>query len=421
MSGRTSIQAAAVAEFAGNNDAKLNASSEQGDMMRIAYLDCASGISGDMTLGALVDAGVPLEAIQCGVDSLKLPDCRFESEVVHRKGFRATKVHVRHEPEHAHRHLHHITDMISSSELTEDQKDLAIRIFTRLGEAEAHVHGTTIEKVHFHEVGAVDSIADIVGSAIGWDLLAVDQIVCSPIPTGSGHIRIAHGRTSIPAPATAELLKGIPLGVSPVVAELTTPTGAAIVATLADGFQNLPPMTIDTIGYGAGDRDFEEQANVLRILVGDSMEIASTATDQVVVLETNLDDVTAEVIGHCTKQIMESGALDCFTTSILMKKNRPGTMLSVICELGLRDQIESLIFRETGSLGIRRTEMQRTILDRRSAEVDTPWGKVAGKVSTLPDGSQRFSPEFESCKNLAEKHNQPINAIMSAASEAFSN
>ena len=260
--------------------------------MKIAYLDCASGISGDMTLGALVDAGVPLETIQQGVDSLGLPSCRLVATEVKKKGFRATKVDVEYEPEHAHRHLHHITDMIDQSTLSGPQQELARRIFTRLGEAEAKVHGTTLEKVHFHEVGAVDSIADIVGGAIGLDVLGVDRIVSSPIPTGTGYVTIAHGRVSIPAPATAELLVGVPLCDSAVTAELTPPTGAAIGATVVDAFGPLPAMTIESIGYGAGTRDLEEQANLVRLLVGEVGD--HQEADQVWVLETNLDDISAE-------------------------------------------------------------------------------------------------------------------------------
>ena len=222
--------------------------------MKIAYLDCASGISGDMMLGALVDAGASLEAMQTGIASLGLPTCQLRLEEVKRCGFRAAKVHVDHEPEHAHRHLHHIVDMIESSVLTDRQRDLAIRIFTRLGEAEAKVHGSTLRKVHFHEVGAVDSIADIVGAAIGWDLLQVDRVVCSPLPVGGGQIRIAHGLVNVPAPATAELLTGAPIAASDVEAELTTPTGAAIVRELVAEFGAMPAMRIERIGSGAGDK-----------------------------------------------------------------------------------------------------------------------------------------------------------------------
>lgn len=385
--------------------------------MKIAYLDCLSGISGDMTLGALVDVGVPLEAMQTGIDSLGLPSCELVAEEVHRKGFRATKVHVHHEPEHAHRHLHHITDMIDASSITESQKDLAKRIFTRLGEAEAHVHGTTIRKVHFHEVGAVDSIADIVGAAIGWDLLAVDRIVCAPVPTGYGTITIAHGRTSVPAPATAELLKGIPLASSPIEAELTTPTGAAIVATLADDFGTLPAMTIDQIGCGAGDRDFAEQANILKLMVGQAA--GTGGNDQVCVLETNLDDVSGEVIAHCTEQLLQAGALDVFTTSIQMKKNRPGTLLSLLCEPLKRLELEAILFRETGTLGIRRHLVQRTTLERQIQSVETQWGSVAGKLATLPDGQRFFAPEYEACRAIANERKVAVREVYQAARAAW--
>ncbi|MCA9263034.1 MAG: nickel pincer cofactor biosynthesis protein LarC [Planctomycetales bacterium] len=387
--------------------------------MRIAYLDCASGVSGDMTLGALVDAGVSLDEIQAGIDSLGLPSCRLEAETVHRKGFRATKIHVRHEPEHAHRHLHHITDMIDGSQLTPSQQDLAKRIFTRLGEAEAHVHGTTIRKVHFHEVGAVDSIADIVGAAIGWDLLGVDRVVASPIPTGHGFIQIAHGRTSIPAPATAELLKGIPLAALDVEAELTTPTGAAIVAELAREFGPLPAMTIETIGYGAGDKDFATHGNVLRLLVGVGGQTPGTET-RVTVMETNIDDATGELIGHCTLRLLQAGALDVFTTGIQMKKNRPATMLSVMCRPADVDRLQAIIFAELPTIGIRHHAVDRTALPRVEFTVSTTWGPVAGKLVTLPAGQSRFSPEFESCRQIAETHDVPLRDVMAAAAQAYS-
>lgn len=385
--------------------------------MRIAYFDCTSGISGDMTLGALVDAGVDLAAIQAGIDSLGLPSCKLTREEVKRKGFRATKVDVVHEPEHAHRHLHHITDMIDGSALTESQKELAKRIFTRLGEAEAKVHGTTIRKVHFHEVGAVDSIADIVGSAIGLDLLSVDRIACSPIPTGTGHITIAHGRVAVPAPATAELLTGIPLENSEIEAELTTPTGAAIVATVVDEFGALPGLTIDAIGYGAGTRELETQANVLRLIVGTTPE--SHLADQVWVLETNIDDLAGELIGHCTTLLAESGALDVYTTAIQMKKNRPGVKVSVLCQAGDIAKLEKIFFRETATLGIRRWLASRHKLDRRPHDVETQWGRIAGKLATLADGSTSFSPEYESCRKVAETSNVPLKQIYDEARNAW--
>ena len=381
--------------------------------MRIAYLDCASGVSGDMMLGALVDAGVDVDAVQAGIDSLGLPSCTLELADVKRCGFRAAKVNVKHEPEHAHRHLHHITDMIDGSSLTENQRDIAKRIFGRLAEAEAKVHGSTIEKVHFHEVGAVDSIADIVGSAIAWDLLNVERIICSPVPTGHGFIKIAHGRCSIPAPATAEMLKGIPIADSDVECELTTPTGAAIISTIATEFRSLPPMAIETIGYGAGDAEFKTQANILRLLVGETD--ANSGSDKVTVIETNLDDVTGEVIGHCTNRLLEGGALDVYTTPIQMKKNRPAVKLTLLCQAEKVAELESILFAETRTLGTRRWIAERTILAREFVEVETPFGKVKGKQANLPSGDRFFSPEFESCKRLAEEHGISLQDVVEAA------
>jgi uncharacterized protein (TIGR00299 family) protein len=386
--------------------------------MKIAYFDCASGVSGDMMLGALVDSGVPLEALQAGIDSLGLPSCRLVSNEVKRHGFRGCKISVEHEPESAHRHLHHITDRIdASSVLTTPQKDLAKRIFTRLGEAEAKVHGSTLRKVHFHEVGAVDSIADIVGAAIGITLLNVDRIVCSPIPPGSGSIEIAHGRVSVPAPATAELLKGIPLASAPVVAELTTPTGAALMATLADEFGPLPAMTIRTIGIGAGDNDFKLQANLLRLVIGDAE--APGGSDQIWVLETNLDDVSGEIIGHCSSLLLEAGALDVYTTAIHMKKNRPGVMLSLLCNANDIAKLEKIVFRETKTLGIRRWPVSRHKLDRRPHTVPSAWGPIDGKLATLADGSLSFSPEYESCKRVAAAQGIPLKDVYEAAVRSF--
>lgn len=385
-------------------------------MMRALYLDCPSGISGDMLLGALIDAGIDLTALQAGIDSLGLPNCRLEVEEVKRCGFRATKLHVRHEPEHAHRHLHHITEMIDGSQLSVAQKSLAKRIFTRLGESEAKVHGTSIQKVHFHEVGAVDSIADIVGTAIGLDLLNVERIFCAHVPTGSGFIEIAHGRCSIPAPATAELLKGIPIAESKVASELTTPTGAAIVATVVDQFRTLPPMKIETIGYGAGDRDFPQQGNILRLFLG---ELSNERDhDRVVTIETNLDDVTAETIGHCFDLLFEAGALDVYSTSIQMKKNRPGTKLTVLCAADRVPSIEDILFRETGTLGVRRWESDRTVLRRQKAKVETEWGTVRGKRIFLPDGETRFSPEYDDCAELSKSAKVPLRTVMESAIKA---
>ena len=386
--------------------------------MRIAYLDCASGVSGDMMLGALVDAGVELADVQAGIDSLGLPSCRLAIEEVKKKGFRALQLTVEHEPEHAHRHLHHIVEMIDGSSLTPSQRERALRIFNRLAEAEAKVHGSTIEKVHFHEVGAVDSIADIVGSAIAWDLLGVDRIVCSHVPTGTGFVNIAHGRCSIPAPATGELLKGVPIAASDVEGELTTPTGAAIVSTLVDEFGPVPAMTISATGYGSGQKDFEHP-NLLRLLVGETAS-GVDGGDQIVMLETNLDDTPGEAIGYCAEKLWEAGALDVSTTALQMKKDRPGVLLSVQGRPADADRLAEIVFRETTTLGLRRSTVQRQTLPRRTVQVSTDWGEIAGIVATLPDGSERFSPEFAACREIADNKQIALATVYAAAQQAYS-
>jgi uncharacterized protein (TIGR00299 family) protein len=370
-----------------------------------------------MTLGALVDAGVSLPAIQEAVASLGLPGVRLVASEVKKKGFRATQITVEHEPEHKHRHLHHITEMIDRSQLTQPQKDLARRIFTRLGEAEAKVHGTSLEKVHFHEVGAVDSIADIVGAAVGWTLLEVDRIVASAIPTGHGKITIAHGTCSIPAPATGELLRGVPLAESDVPCELTTPTGAAILTTLVDHYGPLPAMAIDRIGYGAGQRDLPQQPNLLRLFVGTSGE--APGADQVWVLETNLDDTSGEIIGYATNKLFEAGALDVYTTAIQMKKNRPGVKLTVLCPAADVDKLERLLFRETTTLGVRRWLASRHKLERKAHSVETKYGPIEGKLGWIAGESPSFSPEFDACSRAATEHGVPLRVVYEAAQLAF--
>ena len=385
--------------------------------MRLAYLDCFSGISGDMTLGALVDAGVELAELNAAVESLGLADCRLLARQVNKRGFRATQVTVEYGPQPAHRHLDQILRMIDHGRLTDRQKDLARRIFVRLAQAEAKVHGIAVEKVHFHEIGAADSIADVVASAVGWDLLGVERVVASAVPTGTGRVEIEHGILSIPAPATAELLTGIPLAESSVPCELTTPTGAAILATLADSFGPMPSIVIERIGYGAGQRDLKEQPNVLRLFVGEAVE--GRGGEQVWVLETNLDDISGELIGYCTTRLWQAGALDVFTTAIQMKKNRPGVKLSVLCRAGDTDAIEAILFEETTTLGVRRWPVSRSVLVRRSHRVQTEWGPIEGKLGWLGGGSPRFAPEFESCRRVASEHGVPLRAVYEAAQKAF--
>lgn len=389
--------------------------------MRIAYLDCSSGISGDMTLAALIDAGVDAAAIRRGIDSLGLPGVKLLVEQVMRCAFRATYIRVEHPEQHVHRHLHHIHEILDrASALTARQRELAKRIFRAIAEAEAKVHGTTVEKIHFHEVGAIDSIVDIVGAAIGFDLLGADEVVCSPVPTGRGTVKIAHGVCAVPTPGTAELLRGVPLADVDVEFELTTPTGAAIVKTLAKRFGPLSAMTMDRIGYGAGTRDFPDRANVLRIVVGEAVGGGSSAEerDEVCVLETNLDDVPGEIIGYTRQELFAAGALDVFTAAIQMKKDRPGTLLSVICRPTDQGRMEDIVFRETGTLGIRRQVMHRSKQAWRAADVGTPWGKVAGKMSRF-GGRVTFSPEYEACAQLAKQYNVALRDVVRAAEQSF--
>lgn len=384
--------------------------------MRTAYLDCHSGISGDMMLGALVDAGADLAQLNAVLGSLGLPGLRLVAEQVQKNGFRATQVHVEFEPEHKHRHLHHITALIDAGQLSPPQKDLAKRIFTRLAEAEAKVHGTTIDRVHFHEVGAADSIADIVGAAVGCNLLGIERFVASPIPTGTGHITIAHGEVAIPAPATAELLQGVPLASADIPFELTTPTGAAILATLVKEFGPVPAMTIERIGCGAGQRDLTQRPNILRILVGETAQ--PLPAEEVWVVETNLDDATGELVGYCTGRLWEAGALDVTTSAVQMKKNRPGVTISVLCRLAELETIESILLAETTTLGVRRWPVSRRVLRRASHTVTTAWGAVEGKIGWL-DGRARFSPEYESCRRVALERAVPLRDVYEAAFRAF--
>ena len=386
--------------------------------MRIGYFDCFSGISGDMTLAALIDAGVDHRAIREAVASLGLP-CDLMFETVRRGGFRATHAKVIAPHEHAHRHLRHIEALIDESTLTPRQNELAKRIFLRLGEAEAAVHGIALETIHFHEVGAVDSIVDIVGAAVGLDLLGVDRFEASPVPPGRGWVKAAHGRMPLPAPGTAELLKGVPLAESTVEMELTTPTGAAILTTVVESFNPLPPMTIEKIGLGAGAREIPDQANILRLFVG---QVASPADgDRVWVLETNLDDLPGEVVGYATTRLLAAGALDAFVTPILMKKNRPGVMVTVLCEEEWVAAMEEILFRETATLGIRRYPVSRHTLRRRPTEVATRFGPIQGKLGWREGHPATFSPEYDDCARVAAAHGVALREVYDAAHAAYNN
>ena len=377
-------------------------------MAKTAYFDCISGISGDMTLGALIDLGVSAKSIESAVRSMGLPDLTIEAETVKKHGFRAIKVHISHPPEHAHRHLHHITEMIDRASMIPDPaKDLAHEIFLRVAEAEAKVHGSTLEKVHFHEVGAIDSIADIVGTAYALDQLGIEQIHSSPVPTGHGTIMIAHGRVSVPAPATAEILRGVPIAASHVEAELTTPTGAAILKAMACGYGPLPAMQIDRVGYGAGTRDLDQQANVLRVLLGESQEtsaaVEAVESDQAVMLETNLDDCSPEQLADCVSRLFEAGALDVYQTACLMKKGRAGTQLSVLTPSPRVGLMERIIFEHSTAIGIRRYAVDRHKLPRENRTLETKFGPIRVKEVSLPNGRTRLKVEDDDARDAAKR------------------
>jgi uncharacterized protein (TIGR00299 family) protein len=387
-------------------------------MSRLAYLDCSTGISGDMMLGALIDAGANLEQIRRVITSLGLPGVELATETVIKGGFRATGIRITHPEQHAHRHYSDIVALLNQAgELTPRQRGLAQDIFLAVATAEARVHGSTIEAIHFHEVGAIDSIVDIVGTAVGFDLLGIEELVCSPLPPGRGQIRIDHGICTVPAPGTAELLRGIPLADVPIMAELTTPTGAAIVKTLADRFGPLPPLTIETIGYGAGTMSFPLRANVLRIFIGELH--TPPHHEEVVLLETNLDDVSGEIIGYTTQQLLQAGALDVYTVPIQMKKQRPGVILSVLARPEQAEALTEILFSETGTLGVRQYLLRRSTLARQPHTVLTPLGPVLGKVAFHATRAPSFSPEYEACAAIARETGCSLREVYRAAHVAF--
>ncbi len=387
--------------------------------MRVAHFDCFSGISGDMTLAALFDLGVPTEPVFAGIASLGLP-VRIDAETVRKGGFAATQVYIHAPEEHEHRHLPDIEAILTRGNLTAPQRDLALKIFRRLSEAEAKAHGVDFNEVHFHEVGALDSIADIAGSAIALDLLGVEKFTSSPVAVGSGTVKCAHGVMPVPTPATAELLKGVPLRPCAVKTELTTPTGAAILTSIVTKYVDTPTMAIEQIGHGAGSKDFLEQPNLLRIFLGNSSPLApggegpgvsGCETDRVWILETNLDDVPGEVVGYCFEQLFAAGALDVWTTPIQMKKNRPGVLLSVLAaEANLAD-LEAILFRETKTFGIRRHVAQRSKLKRETVTVETPWGTVRCKRGWREGTEAILTPEYEDCARIARERNVSLQGV----------
>jgi uncharacterized protein (TIGR00299 family) protein len=378
------------------------------------HFDCFSGISGDMTLGALVDCGIPAEPIQEGVASLGLP-VTLHFEKVRKGGLAATQAWVQAPEEKAHRYLPDIEEALSRGKLTPSQKALALRIFRRLAEAEAEVHGMPVDRVHFHEVGALDSIVDIVGAAIALDLLGAEHISSRSVPTGHGTVKCEHGLMPIPAPATAALLRGAPLAPSPIRAELTTPTGAAILAATVQEWVETPSLTLERIGHGAGTKDFLEQPNLLRVLAGSRASPPSSGF--VWVIEANLDDVPGEVVGYSLERLFAAGALDAYTVPVQMKKGRPGVLLGVLAPPEKKDTLVDLLFRETGTFGVRYHRVERATLSREPIQVTTPWGPVAAKRGWR-EGLELITPEFEDCARVARERGVPLRDVYAAVTKA---
>jgi hypothetical protein len=447
--------------------------------MRIAYLECFSGMSGDMFLGALVDAGVSPQLLEKTVAELNLGG-RLEISRVNRSGITATKVDVwvngekegptgsgdhshshevhehgrQHNRAHAHPHdaapassrteepashshdhphshdhgahshgrsLKEIRGIIAQAGISDAAKKTALNIFNALGTAEAKIHNNELESVHFHEVGAVDAIVDIVCSSVGAEALGVDEFVCSPLNVGGGTVKCAHGVFPVPAPATVEILQGAPVYSSGLQMELLTPTGAAIVKTLATRFGSFPEMKIEKSGYGAGARDFPGNPNVVRLVVGEAAAaIASkTAQDTVTVLEANLDDLNPQVFGYVMDRLLEEGALDVFGVPVQMKKSRPGTLLTVLCRPEHAAKLTQIVFSETTTLGVRRRDEYRQTLARRWVNVPTPWGDVRMKIASMNGTVTNYAPEYEDCRRIAAEQQVPLKTVMQAATQSY--
>ncbi len=371
-----------------------------------------------MILGALVDAGVSIDALRSELARLDLPGYEIQAEKVKRSGIAATKVHVLiDQKDQMARNIRDIIRIAEGSSLSPEVKAKSVRIFQRLADVEAKIHATTPDKVHFHEVGAVDAIVDIVGSVIGLELLGASRIMASAINVGSGAVQTAHGILPVPAPATVELLTGIPIYQSPTEFELATPTGAAIISTLGSSFGNLPPTNITRIAYGAGDKDFPGRPNVLRLMIGEAA--AAYDEDTSVVIETNIDDMNPQVYDHVIGQLMQQGAQDVYLTPIIMKKGRPAILLSVLSDRSKTDIILDTIFRETTSIGVRVREVGRKKLSREFRDIDTIYGRVRVKISRRGDEILTVTPEYDDCRKIAEEKKVPLKTVMEEVKNAF--
>jgi uncharacterized protein (TIGR00299 family) protein len=401
--------------------------------VKVLYFDCFSGASGDMIVGALIDAGVPLESVRAALGSLAIDRDAVRVERVQRAGIGAAKFHVRGEDAghehhhhahggvateaHGHRTLTQIYTLLDGSRLSPAGKARAKALFARLGEVEGGIHGTAADQVHLHEVGSLDSIVDIVSAVHALEVIGADRIVASPLNVGSGTIRSSHGLYPIPAPATVRLLEGMPVYSGTQRAEMVTPTGALLISEYATEFGGIPPMKIRQIGYGAGARNFDDAPNVLRVLVGESD--AAVPSHTVTVIEAEIDDMNPQLFGVVMEKLLAQGALDVFYTPIQMKKNRPGTLLSVIATPSTREALTSTIFQETTTIGVRHREMTRECLDRESQTVDTPYGPIRFKVARRGVEVLNAAPEFDDCVRAANATGRSVKEIQAAATKAW--
>ena len=384
-------------------------------MGRVVYFDCPSGASGDMVLGSLVDAGVPLEALRAELGKLGVAGWTLTAREVRRGAFRATKIDVevdRAVPRES-RHLADIVAILAGSGLPAAVVATATRIFTRLAEAEARVHGSTVEAVHFHEVGAIDAIVDVTGAVLGLHLLGAAAVHVSVLPVGGGFVDTAHGRMPVPGPGTVELLRGFPVVDTGVRAELVTPTGAAILTTLATGAGRMPAMTVERVGYGAGTADLPDSPNVLRCFVGETAEAAGTET--IAQVETTIDDMSPQLYEPLMDRLFEAGALDVFLTPVIMKRSRPGTVLTALCPPDRVGDLSRVLFEESSTIGVRWSEMSRARLDREMVTITTAYGTLPAKVSRLGGRIVTVTPEFADVARIAREKGLPVREVLDQA------
>jgi len=386
--------------------------------MRTLYFDCFAGASGNMILGALLALGVDKEELQRQIWLLNIPDFDLVVSQVDRSGIFATHVEVKVPHEQVHRHLLDIETIIDDSKLSDSIKERAKKIFGRLADAEAKIHGIDVQKVHFHEVGAMDAIVDVVGACVGFELLGIEGFVCSKIHVGSGFAKMAHGTFPVPPAAVAELLTGFQIYSTDVEGELITPTGAAIISTLCDSYGVIPEIKVERSSYGAGTREYRDFPNVLRLILGDSAAEKSSnsnvLTDRLILLETNIDDISPQILGFVMERAFDLGALDCWFTSIQMKKNRPATVVSILCQPSDKDKLADLLYRETSTLGVRIREIERECLPREFVRVETKYGSVDVKIARRGIDIVNAMPEFEQVKKLALENKVSFVAVRDA-------